>query len=84
MVLSPSPIGHAVCDRARIARVGVNDHDPAPLAMRETHAIEGDLRPIRGPHRGLVAPAVGRWGDLAEMASVGVHREEGALALIGI
>src|SRR5215212_2179214 len=84
MLLSPSPIGHAVCDLVRIARVGVDDYDPAPFAMRETHAIEGNLRPIRGPRRGLVAPAVGRGGDLAYMASVGVHREDCALGLIGI
>src|SRR5918994_1991659 len=83
MVLSPSPIGHAVCDLARIARVGVDDYDPAPVAMRETHAIEGDLRPIRGPHRGLVAPAVERGGDLAYMASVGVHRKDCPFGLIG-
>jgi hypothetical protein len=83
MLLSPSPVGYAVCDLASIAGVDVDDHDPAPMAMRGvTPAIEGDLRPIGGPRRGVVAPAFGGMGDLADMASVRVHREDSALGLI--
>src|SRR5215207_1768869 len=86
MFLSPSPIGYAVCDTARKAGFDVDNQDPAPLAMRwaseearVTPAIEGDLRPIWGPRRKEVAPALGGVGDLADMASIRVHREDGAL-----
>src|SRR5215212_1274586 len=84
MLLSPSPIGHAVCDLVRIVRVGVDDYDPAPFAMRETHAIEGKLRPFSGTRGDLVATDDGRRDDLTYIASVGVHREDCALGLIGI
>ena len=82
MFLSPSPIGYAVCDTARKAGVDVDDQDPAPLAMRgATPAIEGDLGPIGGPRRVAVAPALWGMGDLADVASIGVHREDGALVV---
>ena len=42
-------------------------------------AIEGDLLPIGGPCRGAVTPALWGMGDLADMASTRVHREDGAL-----
>ena len=87
MFLSPSPIGYAVCDTARKAGVDVDDQDPAPMAMRaeplwvpHTPAMEGDLRPIGGEGRGVVAPALGGMGDLADVASIGVHREDGVAA----
>src|SRR5215204_433595 len=80
--LGPSPIGYAVCDTARHARVDVDHQDPAPMAMRTaTPAMEGDLRPIGGPCRGAVAPAFGGMGDLADVTSIGVHRENGALGV---
>src|SRR5215217_5137136 len=79
MLLSPSPIGYAVCDLARIAGVDVDEQDPAPRAMRAaTPAMEGDLRPIGGPRRVAVALALGRVGDLVDVASIRVHREDGA------
>ena len=85
MFLSPSHIGYAVCDTARHARVDVDEQDPAPGAMRGaseearvTPAMEGDLRPIGGPGRGAVAKALGGMGDLADVASIRVHREDGA------
>src|SRR5215203_2319083 len=81
MLVGPSPIGYAVCDTARIACVDVDDHDPAPLAMRAaTPTMERDLGPIGGPCRGAVAPAFGGMGDLANVASIGVHRENGVAA----
>jgi hypothetical protein len=80
MFLGPSPIGYAVCDLVRIAGVDVDDQDPAPLAMRgTTAAMEGDLGPIRGPSRKVVAKAFGGMGDLADVGSVRVHGEDGAL-----
>src|SRR5215208_381197 len=83
MLLSPSPIGYAVCDTARKAGVDVDDQDPAPGAMRAaTPAMEGDLRPIGGPCRGAVDPAFGGMGDLADVASIGVHRENGGAAIL--
>ena len=79
MFLSPSPIGYAVCDTARKAGVDVDEQDPAPGAMRgATAAMEGDLRPIGGPRRVSVAPALWGMGDLADVASIRVHREDGA------
>ena len=80
MLLGPSPIGYAVCDLARMAGVDVDEQDPAPLAMRGvTPALEGDLRPIGGPRRVAVAPALWGMGDLADVASIRVHCEDGAL-----
>ena len=83
MLLSPSPIGYAVCDRARIAGVDVDEQDPAPMAMRgATPAMEGDLGPIGGPCRVAVVPALWGMGDLADVASIRVHRENGAAATL--
>ena len=85
MFLGPSPIGHAVCDLVRITGVDVEDQDPAPLAMRgTTAAIEGDLRSIWGPSRKVVAKALWGMGDLADVGSVRVHGEDGALGQIEI
>src|SRR5215212_10585599 len=83
LLLGPSLIGSAVCNCARLACLEVVDRDPAhglvgPLTM------EGDLRPIRRSLRNVVAPALGRVGDLADMAPIGVHREERSLSVIGI
>src|SRR4028119_1995861 len=77
---APPPAWH---DRARIASVGVYDHDPA-RALVGLEALEGDPLSIRRPRRYVVPPALGGMGDLADVASVGVHREEGALGLIRI
>src|SRR5918995_7081479 len=83
MFFSPSPIGYAVCDTARKAGVDVDDQDPAPLAMRgATPAMEGDLGPIGGPCRVAVVPALWGMGDLADVASIRVHRENGAAATL--
>src|SRR5918995_1585785 len=80
MLLCPSPIGYAVCDTARNAGIDVDDHDPAPIAMRAaTPALEGDLGPIGRPCRKVVAKALWGMGDLADVASIGVHREDDAL-----
>ena len=80
MFLGPSPIGYAVCDLVRIEGVDVDDQDPAAIAMRgTTAAMEGDLGPIGGPSRKEVAPALGGVGDLADVGSIRVHREDGAL-----
>jgi hypothetical protein len=68
---------------ARIACFGVQEHDPARTLVCSL-AMEGDSLPIRRPRRPIVAPAFGRVDDLADVASVGVHREEGALGLIRI
>src|SRR5215218_1414709 len=51
-----------------------------PLWVPQTPAMEGDLRPIGGPCRGAVDPAFGGMGDLADVASIGVHRENGVAA----
>jgi len=59
MLLCPSPIGAAARNFTCIARVDVEDHDPAPISCRT--AIEGDLGPIRRPHRGIVVRALGGW-----------------------
>src|SRR5919112_6578178 len=67
----------------RIACLGVEEHDPARTLVCSL-AMEGDPLPIRRPRRPIVAPAVGGVGDLADMASVGVHCEERALGLIRI
>src|SRR5918993_3338400 len=79
MFLGPSPIGYAVCDLVRIAGVDVDDQDLAAGAMRgATAAMESDLRPIWGPSRKVVAKALWGMGDLADVGSVRVHREDGA------
>jgi hypothetical protein len=46
--------------------------------------MEGDPLSIRRPRRPIVAPALWGVGDLADVASVGVHREDSALGLIRI
>src|SRR5215218_11329342 len=81
MLLGPSLIRSAVCNLAHVARFGVEDHDAAHHLV-DSLALEGDLCPIGGPHRGVVAPALWGVGDLAYMASIGVHREDCALGLI--
>src|SRR5829696_4410863 len=62
---------------------GVEDHDPAH-ALVDPLAIEGEPLPIGRPHRIFVAPAFGGVGDLADMTSVWIHREDSALGLIGV
>src|SRR5215203_3501067 len=76
-------IGSAVCNLAHIACIEVEDHDPAH-ALVDSLAIEGHSLPIGRPRRVLVTPALGRVGDLADMASVGVHLEDRCLGLFGI
>src|SRR5918993_1915946 len=68
---------------ARIACLGVEEHDPARTLVYSL-AMEGDPLSIRRPRRRIVAPAFGRVGDLADMASVGVHGEERPLTVIRI
>jgi hypothetical protein len=52
------------------------------MAMRgSTAALEGDLGPIGGPRRKVVAPALWGMGDLADVGSIRVHREDGALGV---
>src|SRR5215210_4373945 len=68
---------------ARRACFGVEEHDPARTLVAPL-AMEGDPLPIRRPRRRIVAPAFGRVGDLADMASVGVHGEERPLTVIRI
>src|SRR5215208_5814406 len=70
-------------DGARVGSVWVNDHDPA-RALVALEALEGDPLSIRRPRRYVVPPTVRGVGDLADVASVGVHREDSALGLIGI
>src|SRR5918995_5389321 len=85
MFLGPSPIGHAVCELVRIAGVDVDDQDPAAIAVRgTTAAIEGDLGPIWGPRRKVVAKALWGMGDLADVGSIRVHGEDGALGPLKI
>src|SRR5918993_5838486 len=81
LLLGPSLIGSAVCNFARMTCLEVEDHDPAPVRVL---AIEGDLRPIGRPLGMFVVPALGRVGDLADMSSVGVHREEHIVFLLNI
>ena len=72
-----------MCNLAHDARFGVEDHDPAH-ALVDPLAIKGDHCPI-GDHTGrVVAPALGRVSDLADVASVWVHREERTLGVIRI
>ena len=54
----------------------------APVVALE--ALEGDPLSIRRPRRKVVQPAHWGVGDLADVASVGVHREDSALGLIRI
>src|SRR5215213_458729 len=68
---------------ARIACFGIEEHDPARTLVYSL-AMEGDPLPIRRPCRRIVAPAFGRVGDLADMATVGVHGEERTLTVIRI
>src|ERR671921_2328742 len=68
---------------ARIAWLEVEEHDPA-CALVDPLAGEGDPLPIRRPRRPIVFPALGGVGDLADVASVGVHHKEGVLGLVRI
>src|SRR5215204_3907003 len=77
---APLPAWH---DRARVASVWVYDHEPA-RAKVDGLALEGDPLSIRRPRRKVVKPAFWGVGDLADMASVWVRREESALGLIRI
>ena len=76
-------VGSAMCNLAHIACIEVEHHDPAH-ALVDPLAIEGYVLAIRRPRRSVVAPALWGVGDLADVASVGVHREESALGLIRI
>src|SRR5215211_7189792 len=70
-------------DGARVGSVWVYDHDPARASV-SLEALEGDPLSIRRPRRKVVQPALWGVGDLADVASVGVHREDCALGLIRI
>src|SRR5215212_8714975 len=83
MLLGPSLIGSAVCNFARMACLEVVDRDPAHVPVGSL-TMEGDPLPIGRPRRIVVIPALGRVGDLADMAPIGVHRENRALSVIGI
>src|SRR5215208_2492750 len=76
-------VGSAVCNLTHTACFEVEHHDPAH-ALVDPLAIEGYVLAIRRPRRRIVAPALGWVGDLADMASVGVHHKESALGLIRI
>src|SRR5919107_3970850 len=76
-------VGSAVCNLAHSACFEVEHHDPAH-ALVDPLAIEGYVLAIRRPRRRIVAPALWVVGDLADMASVGVHREDSTLGLIRI
>src|ERR687897_3194186 len=76
-------VGSAVCNLTHTACFEVEHHDPAH-ALVDSLAIEGYVLAIRRPRRRIVAPALGRVGDLADVASVGVHHKESALGLIRI
>src|SRR5215207_2518812 len=54
------------------------------MSVLDALANEGEPLPIGGPLRKGVAKALGGVGDLADMASVGVHREDCGVGLIGI
>jgi hypothetical protein len=81
------PLTGIVClcdDRARITGVGVYDHDPGRTKVGGL-ALEDDPLSIRRPLRIIVlGQALGGMGDLADVASVRVHREESAFGLLGI
>src|SRR5215208_659865 len=66
-----------------MAGVWVYDHDPA-RALVGLEALEGDPLSIRRPRRKVVQPALWGGGDLADVASVWVHRKQSALGLIRI
>ena len=83
MLLGPTLIGPAVCNLTRIACLEVEDRDPAHVPVGSL-TMEGDPLPIGRPRRIVVAPALGRVVDLADMAPIGVHREKRALSVIGI
>src|SRR5215213_6666774 len=83
MLLGPTLIGPAVCNLMRIACLEVEDRDPAHVPVGSL-TMEGDPLPIGRPRRIVVIPALGRVGDLADMAPIGVHREERPLSVIGI
>src|ERR671921_2838865 len=70
-------------DGARVGSVWFYDHDPARASVA-LEALEGDPLPIRRPRRKVVQPALWGVGDLTDVASVGVHREDSALGLIRI
>src|SRR5215217_6645867 len=76
-------IGSAVCNLAHIACVRVDDHDPAH-ALVDPLAKEGHSLPIGRPRRALITPALWGVGDLADMATVWVHREDRCFGLLGI
>src|SRR5215212_1511842 len=83
MLLGPTLIGSAACNLARIACLEVEDRDPAYVLVGSL-TMEGDPLPIGRPRRIVLEPALGRVCDLAEMAPIGVHREERTLCVIGI
>src|SRR5215212_11868945 len=83
MLLGPTLIGSAVCILARSACLEVEDRDPANV-IAGFLTMEGDPLPIGRPRRIVVEPALGRVCDLADMAPIGVHREERTLGMIGI
>src|ERR671921_1986930 len=70
-------------DGARVGSVWFYDHDPARASVA-LEALEGDPLSIRRPRRKVVQPALWGVGDLADVDSFGVHREESALGLIRI
>src|ERR687890_814429 len=76
-------VGSAVCNLTHTACFEVEHHDPAH-ALVDPLAIKGYVLPIRRPRRSVVPPTLWGVGDLADMASVGVHREDSALGLIRI
>src|ERR671912_2286378 len=76
-------VGSAVCNLTHTACFEVEHHDPAH-ALVDPLAIEGYVLAIRRPRWSVVAPAFGGVGDLADVATVGVHHKESALGLIRI
>src|ERR671921_852626 len=72
-----------MCNLAHIACIDIEDHDAAH-ALVDSLAIEGHSLPIGRPRWVLVMPALWGMGDLADMATVWVHREESTLGLLRI
>src|SRR5215211_6184712 len=70
-------------DGARVGSVWVYDHDPARASVA-LEVLEGDPLSIRRLRRKVVQPALWGVGDLADVDSVGVHREDSTLGLIRI